>query len=215
MKSGYKLIKTGLLLLCALFLFGYGWETRAADPQYRALLVTRGDYAKTSNDLSSGPENDGEDVRRMLTNAYQDTGISVSVNTEVKNQEALKAAVQEAFADSTAEDINYFYYVGHGLQDGLYLEIGSPVVTAELLLDCFEGISGTNVLIMDCCYAGIFNENTVQSRSVTAEKAYETFADEFVQDFTDALGKRPQIHSVLNNSRFRLLLSASAEEVSN
>ena len=223
-----------LFWLCFLLLGIAGTNSRAAEPQMRALIITRGDYTGTYHDLSPGVENDGENIRRMLVNAYGDDGVSVTVKKSVKTADALKSAVQKAFADAQAEDINYFYYSGHGIATGLYLEIGEEAVTAEMLLDCFEGISGTNVLILDCCYAGIFTvasqdtqqfvsrtvsqsaeQSENQSADQSADESADQFLDDFVGDFASALADRPQTRSVLNQSRFRLLLGASDEELAN
>ena len=65
-----------------LLLLAPGREIRvqASEGQtFRALLVTRGDYQGTSIDLTPGPENDGENVKRMLEKAYGEENITVTV----------------------------------------------------------------------------------------------------------------------------------------
>lgn len=207
----------GLLLTFCLLIVMSGKPGKAAEAvRYRALLVTRGDYTGTVLDLTPGPENDGKNVERMLENAYGREALSVTVKSDIYKKETLKAEIQEAFADAGAEDINYFYYSGHGETEGLNLERGAAPVTAEDLLDCFEGIEGTNVLIIDCCYAGKFTGEAALSRSV--EKQADTpegFAEQFVQGFQEALEAQRKTRTVLNNRRFRLLLGASEEELSN
>lgn len=81
----------------------------------------------------------------MLQNAYGGQNISITTEEKTKTKSELKKAIQTAFADSDADDVNYFYYSGHGQQDGLCLEMGRSrenVVTPQDLYDCFAGIEG-------------------------------------------------------------------------
>lgn len=186
--------------------------------EYRALLVTRGDYRGASSDLTPGPQNDGENIRRMLVKAYGVNNITVSVKEQdgVTTKSGLKQTIQDSFGASKPEDVNYFYYSGHGEPEGLCLELGT-ILTPEELYDCFEGIEGTNILIMDCCYSGGFSGLTLsaQSEDDTQEDGAGEFANWFVEEFEKEAAARPQTRTVLNNSRFRMLLAASEEEVSN
>ena len=163
MKSTEERLKKVALGAGCLFLAlgAFEMQSHAADAasqvQSRALLVTRGDYEGTEYDLTPGPQNDGVNVSRMLQNAYGGQNISITTEEKTKTKSELKKAIQTAFADSDADDVNYFYYSGHGQQDGLCLEMGRSrgnVVTPQDLYDCFAGIEGKNVLIMDCCYSG-------------------------------------------------------------
>ena len=80
----------------------------ASQVQSRALLVTRGDYEGTEYDLTPGPQNDGVNVSRMLQNAYGGQNISITTEEKTKTKSELKKAIQTAFADSDADDVNYF-----------------------------------------------------------------------------------------------------------
>ena len=219
-KRKYR-FRSVLMAAFLLLLLATGREIRvqASEGQtFRALLVTRGDYQGTSIDLTPGPENDGENVKRMLEKAYGEENITVTVRdkTGVTTKSGLKNEIQTAFCDSTWEDINYFYYSGHGQENGLYLEQGT-VLTPEELYDCFDGICGTNVIIMDCCYSGCFSKQTELSMGEqdTVQTTAEEFAADFAERFEDAAATDRQYRTVLNNSRFRMLLAASEEEVSN
>lgn len=190
----------------------------AKDQAYRALLVTRGDYQGTASDLTPGPQNDGENIKRMLQKAYREENITITVRDKVgvTTKTGLKNAIQEAFGESKAEDINYFYYSGHGETEGLCLEIGT-ILSPEELYDCFDGILGTNVIIMDCCYSGNFSKQTGLSQGDESPEhtSPEEFAEEFTERFEAAAADGRQFRTVLNNSRFCMLLAASEEEVSN
>ena len=233
MKSIEERLKKAALGAGCLFLAlgAFEMQSHAADAafqvQSRALLVTRGDYEGTEYDLTPGPQNDGVNVSRMLQNAYGGQNISITTEEKTKTKSELKKAIQTAFADSDADDVNYFYYSGHGQQDGLCLEMGRSrenVVTPQDLYDCFAGIEGKNVLIMDCCYSGTMGSQTrsigLQSlleNTVSRDEAAETFVDQFTEGFAQAEKENQgfQSRTVLNSSRFRLLMAAADDELSN
>lgn len=233
MKSTEERLKKAALGAGCLFLAlgAFEMQSHAADGasqlQSRALLVTRGDYEGTEHDLTPGPQNDGVNVSRMLQNAYGGQNISITTEEKTKTKSELKKAIQTAFADSDADDVNYFYYSGHGQPDGLCLEMGRSrenVVTPQDLYDCFAGIEGKNVLIMDCCYSGTMGSQTrsigLQSllkNTVSRDEAAETFVDQFTEGFAQAEKENQgfQSRTVLNSSRFRLLLAAADDELSN
>lgn len=120
MKSTEERLKKAALGAGCLFLAlgAFEMQSHAADGasqlQSRALLVTRGDYEGTEHDLTPGPQNDGVNVSRMLQNAYGGQNISITTEEKTKTKSELKKAIQTAFADSDADDVNYFYYSGHG-----------------------------------------------------------------------------------------------------
>ena len=120
MKSIEERLKKAALGAGCLFLAlgAFEMQSHAADAasqvQSRALLVTRGDYEGTEYDLTPGPQNDGVNVSRMLQNAYGGQNISITTEEKTKTKSELKKAIQTAFADSDADDVNYFYYSGHG-----------------------------------------------------------------------------------------------------
>ena len=98
------------------------------------------------------------------------------------------------------------------------------VVTPQDLYDCFAGIEGKNVLIMDCCYSGTMGSQTrsigLQSllkNTVSRDEAAETFVDQFTEGFAQAEKENQgfQSRTVLNSSRFRLLMAAADDELSN
>lgn len=194
--------------------FSSGDSQAAEQVRCRALMVTRGDYKGSSYDLSPGPEHDGENMRRILEHAYGSARFTSEVRNSVKEKAGLKYAVSQAFKDAQEEDVNYFYYSGHGEPGGIRLEIGTAVITAADLLDCFEGIKGTNVLILDCCYSGKFT-GTYSARGTAECTETENFADRFVTEFQEALAGKRKARTVLDQPRFRLLLASADEELSN
>lgn len=210
---------------CLLTAFAFpGMEGHAAEPQYRALLVTRGDYKGTTEDLTPGPQNDGVNVSRMLQKAYGSGQVAITVKDKdgVTTKEGIRKQIQSAFADAAEDDINYFYYSGHGQRDGLSLETGTSL-SAQELYDCFEGIKGKNVLILDCCNSGAMTGQTrsIGLRSLKESVSYQDETADFVENFTDAFVQAEkqaagrQSRTALNNERFRILTAAQSEELSN
>jgi len=203
----------GVVFFCLLVLIGLPANiVSAGEGDYRALVITRGDYGGSLS-LSPGPENDGKNFERMLENAYGDENIEIVRREKdgVTTVDGVKEAVQTAFADSDADDVNYFYYSGHGLSAGLYLWSGQTMSAAKLA-ECFEGIQGTNILVIDCCYAGALAGKGYTRSVLILEENEEDFVDQFVEAFETAVMPAAGSRSALTNSRFRLLMAASSEE---
>lgn len=210
---------------CLLTAFAFpGMEGHAAEPQYRALLVTRGDYKGPTEDLTPGPQNDGVNISRMLRKAYGSGQVAITVKDKdgVTTKEGIREQIQSAFADAAEDDINYFYYSGHGQREGLSLETGTSL-SAQELYDCFEGIKGKNILILDCCHSGAMTGQTrsIGLRSLKESVSYQDETADFVENFTDAFAQAEkqaagrQSRTALNNERFCILTAAQSEELSN
>lgn len=210
---------------CLLTAFAFpGMEGHAAEPQYRALLVTRGDYKRPTEDLTPGPQNDGVNISRMLQKAYGSGQVAITVKDKdgVTTKEGIREQIQSAFADAAEDDVNYFYYSGHGQREGLSLETGTSL-SAQELYDCFEGIKGKNILILDCCHSGAMTGQTrsIGLRSLKESVSYQDETADFVENFTDAFVQAEkqaagrQSRTALNNERFCILTAAQSEEVSN
>lgn len=199
-----------ILWICFLLCFGL-WMTpqkaSANEEGYHALIIGRGDYGGV-NDLSPGPENDSENFQRVLEQTYGSEIVITKKEKEgVTTGAGVAAAIQEAFAGSSQDTVNYFYYCGHGNSSGLYL--GSATMTASMLAEAFEGIAGTNILVIDCCFSG-----TLISRTGRSDAQEELFLDSFIQEFTDTLAAMRRGRSSWDTGSFHILTAASSEEQS-
>lgn len=204
-----KKIKWSLLALFVLL--GVLWpqgQAKAAGGQVRALMITRGDYSgQSASDLSPAPENDGENFRRVLEHAYGERLVLADQRKKegVTTPAGVQTAISEAFGDSDSDDINYFFYSGHGTSYGLALGEGS--ISAQQLVDAFSSSSGRNILVIDCCYSG-----QMISKSIRSE---EDFADCFIDDLKRALESQNRTaRSALNTPRFQVIAASSKEELS-
>lgn len=199
-----------ILWICFLLCLGL-WmtpqKTFAEEGGYHALIIGRGDYGGVNN-LSPGPENDSENFRRVLEQTYGSEIVITKKEKEgVTTAAGVAAAIQEAFAGSSQDTVNYFYYCGHGNSSGLYL--GSATMTASMLAEAFEGIAGTNILVIDCCFSG-----TLISKTGRSQDSQELFLDSFIQEFTDTLAAMRRGRSSWDTGSFHILTAASSEEQS-
>ncbi len=212
-----RVVRVGIFLML-LGAIVFGKDAQGASGKARVLLVTRGEYNDSYNSLSPAPENDGENFRRVLEQAYGE----LLAETVVKRKEGadtvagVQKAVYETFKDAEDGDINYFYYSGHGVQKGsggakestLFLAKGQ-YMTAKDLAAAFEGVKGRNILVMDCCYSG-----GMVSRNVQEASASEGFAEDFVDAFQEAVSDSgTRARSALTSSGFQLLMAAGEEEL--
>lgn len=199
-----------ILWICFLLCLGL-WmtpqKTFAEEGGHHALIIGRGDYGGVNN-LSPGPENDSENFRRVLEQTYGSEIVITKKEKEgVTTASGVAAAIQEAFAGSSQDTVNYFYYCGHGNSSGLYL--GSATMTASMLAEAFEGIAGTNILVIDCCFSG-----TLISKTGRSQVSQELFLDSFIQEFTDTLAAMRRGRSSWDTGSFHILTAASSEEQS-
>lgn len=199
-----------ILWICFLLCLGL-WmtpqKTFAEEGGHHALIIGRGDYGGVNN-LSPGPENDSENFRRVLEQTYGSEIVITKKEKEgVTTAAGVAAAIQEAFAGSSQDTVNYFYYCGHGNSSGLYL--GSATMTASMLAEAFEGIAGTNILVIDCCFSG-----TLISKTGRSQDSQELFLDSFIQEFTDTLAAMRRGRSSWDTGSFHILTAASSEEQS-
>lgn len=187
-------------------------EVQAAGESVSALIVTRGDYDSPGySDLSPAPQNDGENMKRVLQNAYLAPHITIKDKADVTTIAGMTAVIQETFKESKDCDINYFYYSGHGNAGGLYLYSGQTM-SATQLANAFDGILGTNILIIDSCNSGALVGKGARSIMLSDEMFLESFMTEFKTAVESPSGRSSR--SALANSRFKVLMAASSEELS-
>lgn len=199
-------MKTKWILV--LFFLLYGSLTVSANVSAygdaRALVVGRGDYIDPGNDLSPGPEHDVKIFHRILSQAYGDKVEVTSLEKEnAQNVERLMRVIRNTFADSEADDINYFFYSGHGSPEGIMLE-KNECLSAQSLAQAFSGVKGTNFLVFDCCYSG---------NLIARDLPQEDNMDSFVRKFKESLSNI-KLRSAITNNSFHVLAASSENELS-
>jgi len=150
-----------------IFALHYG-ECESCTPVYRAFLVGVGDYqyfpdAYGNTDLPAPPY----DVDRMYdTLTHSGNGFS-SINKLIDLQATKKAilnGIANTFSGAESNDVSYFYFSGHGMNsngvsylcptDISYSSPLSSYISTNELKSALSAISGTKVVILDCCYSG-------------------------------------------------------------
>lgn len=165
-----KLISTLCFILLITAIIPVGMVS-AASRINRALVIVNGDYPGTENDLTPGPETDAKGISSMFKTVGMDT--ITAVNKQADTEKKLKSKINEAFGESKDGDYNYLYYSGHGVSqnDESFLSLIGGQVSTDDLKEMFEGIKGTNVIILDCCFSGGFinkNLRSIVSRDMMA-----------------------------------------------
>ena len=101
--------------------------------------------------------NDAEGVARAYRAlaTRQGTTPDVHIYTDVSKSRVL-SLISETFANSDYNDVNLFYYGGHGAKTAeMYLQSGETIAPVTLAAK-FNDISGNNIVLASCCYAGGF-----------------------------------------------------------
>ncbi|MBQ2948244.1 MAG: CHAT domain-containing protein [Clostridia bacterium] len=128
----------------------------------RALLVACSDFS-TEPDLGAAISGNLHMIGSALISAdIHAGGLSIEDGT-IGTQEALKAAIDDAFSDSAEDDLSILYLCTHGVlsssdDEAIYLLLGdgqneSPL-SADTLYSFIKDIQGEKLLILDACFSG-------------------------------------------------------------
>lgn len=132
---------------------------------FRALVIGQSDY-DFYPDLN-GPHNDVGMVNSMLTNSNFGEGKNVDVTLKENLTAAgmFAALNQMASWDVDSDDVTYFYYSGHGYDDGSLVGTDGGFVSVDDVRIALDKLPGTVVVMIDSCYSGWFIRNKSASRS--------------------------------------------------
>ena len=128
----------------------------------RALLVACSDFV---SQMDLGAAISGN--LHMIGSAFLSAGVGLgSLSIEdgtIGTQEALSAALQDAFAEAAEDDLSILYLCTHGIlssadDDQVYLLLGDGQTETPLgaqdLYDLIKDVQGEKLLILDACYSG-------------------------------------------------------------
>lgn len=125
--------------------------------RYRALLIGQQSYAATVAAQRPGSANSVSATRSMLENLAFDSGVfRITTQLDTSGDEVL-AAIENAFATATAQDLSLFYITCHGYYaDGTtYLQMADgSILTAHELEQALRTIPGEIIVLIDCCGSG-------------------------------------------------------------
>jgi len=126
-------------------------------PRYRALLVGEENYPLSGNSDRSGSGNSVSALKSLLQSVrFESAAYSVRSETDLSRAELI-ARIRETFRSATAQDISLLYITSHGSFSGgmsfLELSDGSVLSIRDLERE-LRNISGTVVVMIDCCGSG-------------------------------------------------------------
>jgi hypothetical protein len=183
---------------------------------YRAFLVGVGDYQNFPDthgniDLSAPPF----DVDRMHDILSHSASGFFSIS-ELIDLQATKSAISNgianAFSGADSDDVSYFYFTGHGINDSgvsylcptnvSYYSFPSSYISTNELESALSAIPGTKVVILDCCHSGGFIGKQIGEENIFTD------AQEFNDDVINVF-----LSKDLNSSQYKVLTSCLSSQV--
>lgn len=178
------------------------------DIVYRALLVGVGDYvnlpdyypdAVETTDLV-GPPYDAERMYYILDQCRfgsSNTVFSI-INDELKDLAATRTAIlngiTSTFSGADENDISYFYFSGHGMENidtyyicptDVLLASTDNHISIDELESALSDIPGTKVVILDFCHSGGFIGKGKEKITISKE-GLESFNNEIINVFSQS-----------------------------
>ncbi len=130
----------------------------------RALLIGVDDFVTYASIYPASTNN--VFAMQEALQASSDPFATIMIPPEpVTSTARLTQLIQETFAESQPQDVNYLYISSHGVYCGadatdpaLLLSDGKleDRLTPAALEAAFDGIAGTHILLLDACYSGAF-----------------------------------------------------------
>lgn len=90
--------------------------------------------------------------RILLTRNFRKAGYEVF--HIYRNKSHFRELIELIKLHATKEHDLVVFYTGHGTERGLELDVNTDLIRASDLAQCFEGFSGSGVLILNTCYSG-------------------------------------------------------------
>jgi len=197
--------------------WGFHYSTESSSV-YRAFLVGVGDYlyfpdTHGNTDLPSPPY----DVDRMH-DILNHSSSGFSLINELINLHATKSAILNGIANTflgaDSDDVSYFYFAGHGINDSgvsylcptnvsYYSPLSSYISTNELE-SALSAVPGTKVVIIDSCHSGGFIGKQIGEEEISATAHAQEFNDNVINVF---------ILRDLTSSEYKVLTSCHSYQV--
>ncbi|MDD3334661.1 MAG: caspase family protein [Eubacteriales bacterium] len=130
----------------------------------RALLIGIDDFVSQPSAYPSSTNN-AYAIQEMFQSAIKPLKSLLLPDKPVTSAEELTLLIQHAFKNAKPSDVNYLYISTHGLYDpangvepALLLSDGvtEGSISPQELEAAFDGLQGTNVIILDACNSGAF-----------------------------------------------------------
>lgn len=158
-----KNISIYILLIALCFIYG----TAVADEvkptiKRRALVVACDEFVNYPSTLGACKRN-AEEVYKLFMHKDLNIDIVNKSYDTIYTEADFSQAIWDNFGDSIEGDINYIYISTHGIKNSkLYNDsaiilsdgINEGEISSRALAGSFDGVLGTNVIIVDACYSG-------------------------------------------------------------
>ena len=192
---------------------------------YRAFCVGIGDYINfgpgPGGDLESPPYNVGRMMDVFQQCKFGEDEVKFSSISTLKDFSATKAAIlnkiSSSFSAADNNDVSYFYFSGHGLEDsGNYYICPTDVlltstennINVDELEATLSAIPGTKVVILGSCFSGGFIGKGNIQKLVSKEEMI-SFNDEIINVFSQAQSKE-----LLTTNQYKVLTSCHSSQSS-
>lgn len=187
-------------------------SVEAAEPVFRALLVAN-TYPDTINALA-GPDNDMDGMRRMLSRMTL-TPYRITAKSNLSADDMV-AAIQDAFANATVNDVSLFYFSGHGANavgstfHGALQGTGGSYLSIARLKTTLDQIPGKKVVIVDTCHSGALIGKSSDSAVSVSTSELNAFNSSVISTFSLSVEARGE--NDLANSGYYVITAAHSTE---
>jgi len=184
-------------------------HVESVEPVYRALLVCN-TYPGTADALP-GSDNDVTGMRAML-GRMKTTAYRVSTQSNLTADDMV-SAIQNIFADATVNDVNLFYFSGHGANlvgtsyHGALIGTSGTYLTVARLKAVLDEIPGKKIVIVDTCHSGQLIGKGGEPEPVTTAEL-----DAFNTKVVSAFSVMPKGENDLANSGYYVITAAHSTE---
>lgn len=193
---------------------------------YRALLIGVDKYKHFLISDLMAPPHDVFRVSQVLEQArFGESGTAFSVINTLIGEGAtytnIMQGITSTFRDANNNDISYFYYSGHGLNEGGTVAVSSydatfeygsfnGWITVDELAAKLANIPGTKVVIFDSCHSGGFIGKDLSLRGVMDRARLQLVNTSILDSFSvyDIVKEKGNLAS----SGFRVIVSATSEQ---
>ena len=171
---------------------------------YRALLIAN-TYGGTDDPLNAP----GRSVAGMRTMLSDKSSTPYAITTKYNlNASDIVAAIRDAFAGATENDISLFYFTGHGLSDTgeLVGNDGTSYLRFVKLRNVLDEIPGKKIVLLESCHSGNSIGRSVDSANIMSE--LNAFNAQAIAAFS-SMSRSGELAS----TPYYVLTAASADEV--
>ena len=148
----------------------YGRVIGTSDPViYRAAVIGEADYQYATK--LSACKYDAYAMKRVL----EKTGYTTVKSGIDFTKSQIYNLIHHTFKPANYNDVSFFYYSGHGANDGSLYTVDGDFISTSTLAGWLKQIPGTVIVMLDSCYSGtVINKDSSGSVSVRSAKEFNS-----------------------------------------